>query len=572
MANKLNGDISMNDIEKIFLQLDNTFTVYVVEQQFVVGRGREYFQKYLNKPNFITSDEQIKGVFSKAIETISRNVAPVEKLVNMLSKGFSGISIAEAITSLCQLFTVNEHQLAGPEVIDPIILQEGKITKRAIARLVSLNKDSILRPTIILLLKDNKFDRAKELLSECPDGINIKMIWNSGMEENYKVVNCGAENIVSFIDSFSKQCYSTCSNTPNKLLLNSEWNENFVVKKYAPMVFKFRSNLLFDQKEEITSSLSSFTDEIASLHSEDNNDEQILRSFECILKLFRVFCNDLGGQDILDAKKIATYLNHELLLAQVYRYAEFLPNTSMRDKLELYDKGYSIFKKHLMEDSALYCKNNMLVEQFYTNSIHPEEFRELQIEAVNSVPGMVALSHIYNNVGVAYLYCGQAEIAIDFFERGLDYARNHDRIVQNLALETNKMLAENYSFNIIDENRIRRLMRRIFDGMGMNKLPYLAADYTLNVLTVAFKQNRNLGKELINDFPIQRLIQKSFEINLMNASERYLQIQYLCTHYSECYSIFSECKIPRRLGVSSGKRAEFIVNYGLNPFDFEIWL
>lgn len=466
----------MNDIEKIFIQVDNTFTVYVVEQQFVVGRGHEYFQKYLNKPNFITSDEQIKGIFSKAIETISKNVAPVEKLVNMLSKGFSGISIAEAITSLCQLFTVNEHQLAGPEVIDPIILQEGKITKRTIARLVSLNKDSILRPTIILLLKDNKFDRAIELLSECPDGINIKMIWNSGKEENYKVVNCGAENIVSFIDSFAKQCYSTCSNTPNKLLLNSEWNENFIAKKYAPMVLKFRSNLLFDQKEEITTSLSAFTDEIASLHSEDNNDEQILRSFECILKLFRVFCNDLGGRDILDAKKIATDLNHELLLAQVYRYAEFLPNISMSDKLELYDKGYSIFKKYSMEDNALYCKNNMLVEQFYTDSIHPEVFREMQIEAVNSVPGMVGLSHIYNNVGVAYLYCGQAETAIDFFERGLEYARNHDRIVQNLALETNKMLAENYSFNVIDENRIRRLMRRVFDGMGMNKLPYLAAD------------------------------------------------------------------------------------------------
>ena len=154
----------MDDIEKLFIQDDSTFTVYVVEQQFVVGRGLEYFKKYLNTSNYITSEKQIKNVFSKAIQTISKNVAPVEKLINMLSTGFSGISIADAITSLCQLFTVNEHQLAGPEVIDPIILQEGKITKRDIARLVSLNKDSILRPTIILLLKDNNFKRAMELL------------------------------------------------------------------------------------------------------------------------------------------------------------------------------------------------------------------------------------------------------------------------------------------------------------------------------------------------------------------------------------------------------------------------
>ena len=562
----------MNEIEKIFMQEDSTFTVYVVEQQFVVGRGLEYFKKYLNTSNYITSEKQIKNVFSKAIQTISKNVAPVEKLINLLSSGFSGVSIADAITSLCQLFTVNEHQLAGPEVIDPIILQEGKITKRDIARLVSLNKDSILRPTIILLLKDNDFKRAMELLSECPDGINIKMISNSGKEEKCKVVNCGADNIVSFIDSFAKQCYSTCSKTPCSLLLSSKWNENFIVKKYAPMVFKFRSNLLFDQKEEITKQLSSFTDEIINLHSEDDEDEQIYRSFECILRLFRVFCNDFGGNDILKAHKIATELNHELLLAQIYRYAEFLPNCSMEDRIDLYGKGYSIFKKNSMEDNAIYCKNNMLIEQFYTNSIHPEEFREMQIEAVNSVPGMVALSHIYNNVGVAYLYCGQTETAIDFFERGLEYARNNDRIVQNLAIESNKMITENYSFITIDENRIRLLMRRIFDGMGITKLPFLAADYALNVLTVALKQNRYLGKELMATHPIQELVKESFRASFINAGERYLQVQYLCTHFSEECSSFTECKIPVRFNVSSGKRAEFIINYGLNPFDFEIWL
>ena len=487
----------MNDIEKLFVQEDSTFTVYVVEQQFVVGRGQEYFKKYINTSNYITSEKQIKNIFSKAIQTISKNVAPVEKLVNLLSNGFSGISIAEAITSLCQLFTVNEHQLAGPEVIDPIILQEGKLTKRNIAHLVSLNKDSILRPTIILLLKDNDFNRAMELLSECPDGINIKMIKNSGKEEKYKVVNCGANNIVSFIDSFAKQCYSTCSNTPCKLLLNSEWSENLIVKKYAPTVLKYRSNLLFDQKEEISTQLSSFTDEIINLHSGNNEEEQILRAFECILRLFRIFCNDYGGNDILEAQKIATNLNHELLLAQVYRYAEFLPNCSIEDRIVLYDKGYSIFKKNMMEDNAIYCKNNMLIEQFYTNNIHPEAFREMQVEAVNNVPGMVALSHLYNNVGVAYLYCGQTDTAIDFFDRGLEYARNNDRIVQKLAIESNKMLAENYSYTSIDENRIRLLMRRIFDGMGMTKLPFLAADYALNVLTVALKQNRILAKELL---------------------------------------------------------------------------
>lgn len=562
----------MDNIEKIFIQDDNTFTVFVVEQRFVAGRGHQYFQKFYNTKNYITSDKQIKNIFSKTIQTISKNVAPVEKLVNLLSSGFSGISIAEAITSLCQLFTVNEHQFAGPEVIDPIILQEGKITKRAISQLVSLNKDSILRPAIILLLKDNDFIRAKELLSECPDGINIKMIWNSGKEEKYKVINCGAESIESFIDSFSKQCYSTCSNTPSGLLLNKEWEENVIVKRYSPMIFKFRANLLFDQKEEIALELSSFTNEIAGTKGQTENEEQILRSFECILKLFRVFCKDFGGSDILDAKEIAFGLNHELLKAQIYRYAEFLPNCSREQKMELYDKGYNIFKKYSMEDNALYCKNNKLVEQFYMDSnIHPEEFKEMQVEAVNNVPGMVGLSHIYNNVGVAYLYCGQTEIAIDYFNRGLEYARNQNRIVQNLALESNKLIAENYSFNIIDENRIRFLMRRVFDGMGATKLPFLAADYALNILAVAFKQNRNLGKELMHTYPLQQLLQKSFSISNINANERFMQVQYLTKHFGNDF-LSNDFRISTRQNVSGGKRMEFISKYGLNPFDFEIWL
>lgn len=40
----------MDDIEKLFIQDDSTFTVYVVEQQFVVGRGLEYFKNILIPP------------------------------------------------------------------------------------------------------------------------------------------------------------------------------------------------------------------------------------------------------------------------------------------------------------------------------------------------------------------------------------------------------------------------------------------------------------------------------------------------------------------------------------------
>ena len=42
--------------------------------------------------------------------------------------------------------------------------QEGKILPRYINQVIALHKDSILRPVIIIILKDNDFDRAKQLL------------------------------------------------------------------------------------------------------------------------------------------------------------------------------------------------------------------------------------------------------------------------------------------------------------------------------------------------------------------------------------------------------------------------
>lgn len=562
----------MADIEEIFRQDENTFTIFVVEQRFVVGRGHAYFQSFINKPNLFDSDEQIKACFSRAVETIEKNVAPVSKLVGQLVTGFKTVSITEAITALCKLYTVHEHQTAGPNIIEPIILQEGKITKRTITNLITMNKDSILRQTIIVLLKDNDFERAKILLSECPNGILIKMIRNSGSEEVYKVVNTGAENIDSFLDAFSGQCYSTCSKTKREILLNQEWSQDSLIMKYSPMLLKYRTNLLFDEKEEVKEDISRLIADIEMLEVKSERDKKIKACFECVAKLFRVFCNDYGGQDIIDAENLAHALNNEVLLAQVYRYAELSPNCTRQEREERYKKAYDIFRKNSMEDHAIYCKNNLLIEQFYTDYVKPEEFRELQLEAVNNVPGMVGLSHIFNNVGVAYLYCGHPETAIEFFDKGLEYARHQDRIVQNLALESNKLIAEKYSFCQIEEKRIWLLMRRIFDGMGLYRLPFLTADYALNILSVAYHENPHLGLELTRQFPIKELINRAFLTNDMGAGERCLQMQYLDEHYPNTFDLFKSCSLPAAFPHCNGKRAEFIFRYGYSPFDFETWL
>lgn len=563
----------MNDIEKLFRPESNIFTVFVVEQRFVVGQGYDYFRAFMNKPNYFDSDAKIKKRFNRIIANIEKGVAPVSKLVSFIGSPLKAASIPEIITSLCKLFTVTEHQAAGPDVIDPIIIQEGRITKKAIEKLVHLHKDSILQPSIIILLKDNDFERAKKLLAECPDGIKIKMVRNSGEEEIHTIVNCGAENFESFISSFTDQCYSTCSKTKRSLLLNSAWSENPIISKYSPQLFKYRTNLLFDEKEDIKDDLTCLINEIESDRIEIGIEgDSILQLIECTARLYRVFCNDFGGTDILEAERLAKKIENEILLAQVYRYAEFLPHCSTERKKELYNEGYTIFKKNKMEDLAIYCRNNLLVEQFYSDRVFPEEFRSMQIEAVNNVPGMVGMSHIFNNVGISYLYCGQASIAIDFFERGLNYAMYQDRIVQNLALESNKIIAESYSYVTIEENRLMLLMRRIFDGMGINKLPFLSADFALNIIAVAYRQNPSLGESIINAYDIKRLLKTSFERNVMGASERILQLRYLSAKYPNFPLEFSNFYVSKNAPKASGKRKEFILNYGFNPFEFNTWL
>lgn len=562
----------MLDVEKIFYNDTNVFTIFVVEQRFVVGRGHEYLNKFINTQHFFDSERKIKHFYNKIVDKIQGSVTPVAKSVSNIITGDYIASIAEIITSLCKLFTVTEHQAAGPSVVDPIIIQEGEVTKRSLNKIVNIHKDSILRPAIIVLLKDNDFERAKELLSDCPNGINIKMIRNSGEEITYKVINCGAEDINSFIESYSEQCYSTCSNTKLEILTGADWVDNPIVSEFSPLLFRYRASLLMDQKEDIQPLLNRTLYDIVQYEPRNEKDSILLKNMECVTRLYKVFCNDNGGIDILEAQNLATVLNNEILLAQVYKCADLIPNCTFVEKINLYEKAYDIFKRNGMEDHAIYTKNNMLIEQFYTDKISTEEFKDLSVEAINNVPGMVGLTHIFNNVGVAYLYCGRPTEAIEVFNRGLEYAKYQNRIVQKLALESNKMIAESYSFCFIDENRIRLFMRQLFDSLGVNRLPFLSADYMLNVLAVAYRQNSSFGMELVNVFPVEKLINASFKRNLLCASYRILQMQYLAANYGDKFTLLATCKIPQIPDTVRGKRKEFILKYGYNLFDFSTWM
>lgn len=560
----------MNDIAKLFQFDSNVFTIFVVEQRFVVGKGHDYFNQYINTPNFFDSEEKTKKFYARILNTVGKTITPISDIIAKIITGNYASSLTEIVSSLFKIFSVTEHQAAGPDIIDPIIIQEGKVTKKTLSKIINIHKESILRPSIIILLKDNDFERAKALLSECPDGINVKMIRNSGEEILYKVINCGADNIDSFISSFSEQCYSTCSKTRREILLNNDWNQNEVVSKFSPVLFQYRSKMLLDQKEEVSSDLSNTISEITRFKANSSNDHYIAQNIECAARLYRIFCDDRGGQDILVANELSKSLNNEILNAQIYKCADFLPDCSYDEKMSLYKEGYRIFKRNNMDDQAIYCKNNMLIEQFYSDKVYPSEFNDLLSEAVNNVPGMVGLTHIFNNVGVAYLYSGQSDIAIDIFNKGIDHAVYQNRLLQKLALESNKMIAESYSFSIIEKKRIRLFFRQLFDGMGTNRLPFLTADFALNVLSVSLRQNDHIAEEIINDFPIVELVNNSFN-NSMCVSERILLLQYITAKYSSV-NLMNLCNIPKINIEAFGKRKEFILRYGFNPFEFSTWM
>jgi len=481
----------------------------------------------------------------------------------------SPVGLIDIITSLSKIFTVQEHQAAGPDVIDPIIIQEGDILPKYVNQIVALHKTSILRPTIIILLKDNDFSRAKILLSGCPHNTNIKMIRNSGETYIYKVINCGVDNPNDFLDAFSHQCFSTCSNTKRDILYNEDWSENSLIKLYSPSILQIRTQLLYQDKTLVRNDLNNFIKELDQKYTNNDLDRNLLLTFQCILRLYRVFCNDGGKKDISETYEIAQSLDNEVLMAQVYRYAYFLDNFTFDEKISLLESAYNTFIINGMEDNAIYCKNNKLVRQFDTENININEFLSLQEESVHNVPGLVGMSHIYNNVGVAHLMNGYPDESISFFDKGLDYAYRPERCIQKIALLCNRLIAQTYCFNKIDENELFKIMNLIFDNKELMNIPFITARYAMNIVSIALAQSKELGLELIKKYPIKKLVQNAFKDNILGSGQLLNQISILNSFYG--IYLGDETQNHSKYIETTGIKKNFLTKTGYNPFIFSTW-
>lgn len=561
----------MEDIRDFFKEQQETFTIYIVEQRFVIGRGLEYFKSFKNTPNFIDTNKQAQKKIHSILSWIQKKIPHTADLIKACFSDINTIGIIDIIVALNKLFSTNEHQAVGPDVIDPIIIQEGEILPKYLAQLIALHKESILQPTIIILLKDNDFERAKKMLSLCPHGINVKMIRNSGESIIYKIINVGADSPEEFLDAFGRQCFSTFSHTRREILVNQEWSGNSSIKKFCPELLKIRTDLLCDNKNNIRLPLNTLISELEKKQGISESDEKLLRSLECISKIFRICCNDSGGQDIMDAYNLAKGLDNEIILAQVYRYSFFMDFVPYAERLLLLDQAYDIFSRNNMEDSAIYCRNNRIIRQFDTDDINVRDFLQLKEKAIYDVPGLVGMSHILNNTGVAHLMTGNPDIAMECFDKGLDYAHRPERMIQKIALLCNKLIAKSYCYYDIDIKELKYVMNLIRDNMGLNKLTFIAARYAMNIISVGFNISPETGQELLHEYNLTPLVQKAFASNRIGSGQLALQMKFLENTYPD-YHLLESCQIPTDVFPVTGRRKNFIQKYGYNPFFFSTWL
>ena len=562
------------DVIDFFKETDNFFTIYVCEQRFVVGRGADYFKSFKGKVNYIDSNKILKKRIFKVMRYINAKIPNSGELIKNCFKTISPTNIIDIITTLSKLFATQEHQAAGPDIIDPIIIQEGKILQKYVNQLISLHKNSILRPAIIILLKDNDFERAKIILSQCPHGTNIKMIRNSGRTEVYKVVNCGVDSPEEFLDAFSHQCFNTCSNTKRDILLNDDWSNHSLVHHYVPIILLLRTKFLYNDKTLVRTEINSLIDEINEEKVKMNNisspEYLLLLTFECILKLYRVFCNDGGEKDIEDAFSISKIINHDILTAHVYRFCYFKKDLTFNQKINLLDTAYRIFLNNGMEDNAIYCLNNKLVRYFDTDSININEFYNLLGDAVYNVPGLVGMPHIYNNVGVAHLMTGYADQSIEYFDKGLAYAQRPERVIQKVALLCNELIAKFYFHDNIDKIELTKILDIIFDNSELKNISFISSRYALNIVSIAYQLFGSLGEEFIKKYPISNLIQDAFNDNILGSGQIKRQLELLDKNFN-INKILNIVDNQNNFIPVTGLKKSFLEKTMLNPFIFSTW-
>ncbi len=559
-----------DEIQNDFLNYNGEFTIFLVEPDYYRNKGNHYLMQFLGTEHWFSSDEKCRIKINEILFWLEKNNNNINELIEELrdiSENQNHLT-DNAVTILTKLYSVTSHKLPIAETLNPIIIEESSISKKNISLLVSLNKYCNYTPTIIVILKDNNFERAEKVFLQCPNDTNLKILKNNGETIYRKVVNEGADTIEQFLEFFSKQCFSTCSKTENNILFSDEWSKNSVISEFSPSIFKIRSIFVTEHKLVAKQDIKNLDTKLDTYNINTVDNEILLNSLVCMNKLFNVYCNDYGGKDLDTAWDIAKNLDNEILLAHVYRYSHFF-NCSRTDKQGFLSEAEKIFSKYGINDHAIYCENNRLIHQFSMDKISINDFSNLE-NTCNNMPELALKAHILNNIGVAYLFDRLTNKAIDTLNDGLEYTGNNH--IQRLALKSNLLIAIFIATGKYDEVSAKNILDEIFTPyLGLNRMTFLTAQFALNVIGVVVNNNINLSKNLIAEYNIIQLIQTAFSTNIMGAGSMIKQMQAIAAKHPQL-DLIKHIKLPSKTTNILGIRLDFIEKYALNPFFFNTWL
>ncbi len=559
-------------IKNLLDQPQDTFSVTVVTNHFYIATGREYFKSIKNKQCHICNNVDAIAFLEPIIQWISKNIPDISKLFDSLLNG-GKMNLANAISVLSKLFSPETHTAVGPNIIDPIIIYEANVSVKQIEKIVSLHKNCFFKPLIIIVLRDNDIERAKKILSNCPNNIIVRLIGNNCRCEDYRIINTGADNIDDFIDAYSRQSFSTCSNTKKNIIFNSKYMDNPILNDLTAPILKVRSDFLEDKKDYmVKEQIDSIFLRILSFEletSSNSNDHKLLQCFKCMALLFNIYCTDKGN-GLNEAFNLATQLDNDILKAHVYRFSHY-SNVSMNEKENLYAQAIDIFRKNQISDHAAYCENNKLVLSYYTDHVSSKTFNELLIRAQEEVPGLVGMPIIASNTGTAYLYNANFEQAIDIYNKYIPVAV--DQKSQQFGMKCNKEIARALNNDKVDEETLLRLKNSILYSFGDSNIPFITANLLANLVGIAVLQKQmNVIPEILDNNTRTIFHKALFDYKLGTGSLVY-QLNVLNKKSNNCYPIDEICQhLPKSTSVIQGKRKAFIETWGLNPTIHNAWL
>ncbi len=146
------------NIEELLNPNNTNTSVNIVSFGFKMKYCREFIEKYINKPNYISSGKKIKDFFRRTMQSMRKHQDNVDELIRDLEECKSA-KRSILLKILAKLIHIIPSIAVGPNILDPIIIEVNKETLTTIHKVVENYIYSPIRPIIILLLdKDSNIE------------------------------------------------------------------------------------------------------------------------------------------------------------------------------------------------------------------------------------------------------------------------------------------------------------------------------------------------------------------------------------------------------------------------------